>query len=105
MLTRLGRPDEARQQYDLVEYIGRLYELNQILYNRELAYLLPDHDMKLDAALALARRELDVRRDVYAHDLLAWALLKNGQPRQRARPWPKLSASAHATRACSFTPG
>ena len=36
--------------------------------------------MKLDAALALARRELDVRRDIYAHDLLAWALYKNGQP-------------------------
>ncbi|HEX2500013.1 MAG TPA: tetratricopeptide repeat protein [Methylomirabilota bacterium] len=80
LLAKIGRHDEARRQYELVEYIGRLSSLNQALYNRELASFYLDHDTKLDAALVLARRELDVRRDVYAHDLLAWALLKNGQP-------------------------
>jgi tetratricopeptide (TPR) repeat protein len=80
VLTKMGRAEEARRQYELVEYIGRLSELNQVLYNRELASFYLDHDMKLDAALTLARRELDVRRDVYAQDLLAWALHKNGQP-------------------------
>jgi tetratricopeptide (TPR) repeat protein len=80
VLTKMGRAEEARRQYELVEYIGRLSELNQVLYNRELASFYLDHDTKLDAALALARRELDVRRDIYAQDLLAWALYKNGQP-------------------------
>ena len=80
VLTKMGRAEEARRQYELVEYIGRLSELNQVLYNRELATFYLDHDTKLDVALALARRELDVRRDVYAQDLLAWALYKNGQP-------------------------
>ncbi len=75
----MGRGEEARRQYELVQYIGRLSTLNQVLYNRELASFYLDHDMKLDAALTLARRELDVRRDIYAHDLLAWALYKNGQ--------------------------
>jgi tetratricopeptide (TPR) repeat protein len=28
----------------------------------------------------LARRELEVRKDVYAYDVLAWALYKNDQP-------------------------
>jgi tetratricopeptide (TPR) repeat protein len=92
LLHKIGRHEEARRQYELVEYIGRLSALNQALYNRELASFYLDHDTKLDAALALARRELDVRRDVYAHDLLAWALYKNGQP-EEAR-----EAMAHALR-------
>jgi tetratricopeptide (TPR) repeat protein len=80
VLARTGRTDEARQAYALVEYIGRLSALNQVLYNRELAYFYADHDTKLDQALSLATRELEVRRDVYAYDLLAWARYKNGQP-------------------------
>jgi tetratricopeptide (TPR) repeat protein len=80
--ARLGRADAARQQYDLVEYIGRLSALNRVLYSRELATFYLDHDRKVDAALALARRELEVRRDLYAHDLLAWALYRNGEFRE-----------------------
>jgi tetratricopeptide (TPR) repeat protein len=80
LLAKTGQLAEARRQYELVEYIGRLSALNQVLYNRELACFYLDHDRKIDEALALARRELETRRDVYAHDLLAWALYKNGQP-------------------------
>ena len=78
--TALGRADEAQQQYDLVEYIGHLNTLNKVLYNRELAYFYADHDRRLPEALELAKRELEVRRDIYAYDVLAWALYKNGQP-------------------------
>jgi tetratricopeptide (TPR) repeat protein len=77
---KLGRGEEARKHYDLVKYIGELNTLNRVIYNRELAYFYADHDLQLDTALDLARKELTVRRDVYAHDLLAWALYKNGQP-------------------------
>jgi tetratricopeptide (TPR) repeat protein len=77
--VKMGRLDAARRQYDLVEYIGRLSALNRILYNRELAYFYADHDRQLDRALELARRELEVRRDIYAHDVLAWALYQNGR--------------------------
>jgi Tfp pilus assembly protein PilF len=34
--------------------------------------------VKLTAALTLARKELEVRQDIYAYDLLAWTLYKNG---------------------------
>jgi tetratricopeptide (TPR) repeat protein len=34
--------------------------------------------MKLPQALDLARQELNIRQDIYAYDLLAWALYKNG---------------------------
>lgn len=77
--ARTGAREEARRQYDLVEYIGRLSSLDAALYNRELALFYADHDVKLAEALALARKELEIRQDVYAHDLLAWALYKNGQ--------------------------
>jgi tetratricopeptide (TPR) repeat protein len=63
-----------------VEYIGLLSTLNKVLYNRELAYFYADHDIKLPEALELARREVENRQDIYAYDLLAWMLYKNGQP-------------------------
>ena len=74
---KMGKPELGKQQYELVEYIGRLNSLNQALYNRELAYFYTDHDMKLAESLELAMRELDYRRDIYAYDLLAWSLYKN----------------------------
>jgi tetratricopeptide (TPR) repeat protein len=79
LYIKMGRIDAAARQYDLVEYIGRLSELNRILYNRELAYFYADHDRQLERALELARKELEVRRDIYAYDVLAWALYKNGE--------------------------
>ncbi|MDH3442720.1 MAG: tetratricopeptide repeat protein, partial [Deltaproteobacteria bacterium] len=76
---KIGEPRKAKQQYDLVEYIGKLSKLNQALYNRELAYFYADHDINLEKGLELAARELDYRKDVYAYDLLAWSLYKNGE--------------------------
>jgi tetratricopeptide (TPR) repeat protein len=82
VLTRAGRAEDARKQYALVEFIAQLNTVNKVLYGRELAYFYADHGLKVDTALAMARAELAVRRDVYAHDLLAWALLKNGRPEE-----------------------
>lgn len=80
LYEKIGKTELARPQYALVEYIGRLNALNQALYNRELAYFYADHDMKPKEGLELARRELDYRRDIYAYDVLAWNLYKNGEP-------------------------
>jgi len=77
VLTKVGRLEDATKQYALVEYIGRLTTLNQVLYNRELATFYADHEVKLTEALTLVRKELEVRQDIYAYDLLAWALYKN----------------------------
>lgn len=79
LYTKIGRPEEAKKQFDLVEYLGYLNTLNKILYNRELASFYADHDLKLQEALVLAKRELEVRQDIYAYDVLAWALYKNGK--------------------------
>ena len=76
---KMGQREQSRRQYELVEYIGRLNEINQVLYNRELAYFYADHNLKPKEALDLARRELEYRRDVYAYDVVAWNLFRNGE--------------------------
>lgn len=77
--ARTGQADEAQKQYDLVETIGRLNAFNQNVYNRELAVFYADHGIHLNDAVALARKEFEVRHDVYTWDALAWTLYRNGE--------------------------
>jgi tetratricopeptide (TPR) repeat protein len=81
---KVGRVKEAQQQFDLVEYIGHLGKLNQVLANRELALFYADHGIKLPQALELARKELEIRHDIYTWDALAWVLYKNGRFQEAA---------------------
>jgi tetratricopeptide (TPR) repeat protein len=81
---KVGRVKEAQQQFDLVEYIGHLGKLNQVLANRELALFYADHGIKLPQALELARKELEIRHDIYTWDTLAWVLYKNGRFQEAA---------------------
>jgi tetratricopeptide (TPR) repeat protein len=81
---KLGLVNEAQQQYDLVEYIGQLSKLNQVLANRELALFYADQGIKLQEALELARKELAVRHDIYTWDTLAWVLYRNGRFQEAA---------------------
>jgi tetratricopeptide (TPR) repeat protein len=78
LYSRAGNQAEARKEFQLVEYIGLLGHINQVLHNRDLALFYADHDTKLPEALELARKEFEVRHDVYTWDALAWALYKNG---------------------------
>ena len=82
--AKSGNGGEAKKQFDMVEYIGRLNAFNQTVYNRELAVFYADHDIELQKALELARKEFEVRHDIYTWDALAWALYKNSQPEQAA---------------------
>ena len=47
------------------------YALNRVLYNRELVYFYADHGLQPAEALELARREIEVRKDIYGYDALA----------------------------------
>ena len=84
LYKKVGRVNEAQQQYDLVEYIGHLSKLNQVLANRELALFYADQGIKLPEALELARKELEVRHDIYTWDTLAWVLYRNGRFQEAA---------------------
>jgi tetratricopeptide (TPR) repeat protein len=76
---KFGQPQQATKQYQMVEFIGRLNQINQQIHNRDLALFYADHGLKLDESLALARKELEVRHDIYTWDVLAWSLYKNGK--------------------------
>ena len=89
---KMGKEKEAQQQYDLVEYIGHLGELNRVLANRELALFHADQGVKLPEALELARKELDLRHDIYTWDTLAWVLYKNGRLPEAAEAMNKALA-------------
>jgi tetratricopeptide (TPR) repeat protein len=82
--AQLGKSKQAKKNYDLVEIIGYLSKLNQSLNNRELALYYADHDFKLAESLEFAKKELEVRQDVYSWDILAWAYYKNGKPAEAA---------------------
>lgn len=73
-----GQPEQAQIQYETVEYIGKLAELNKQIYNRQLADFYSDHDLRLKEALSLALKELESRKDIYGYDAAAWAQYKNG---------------------------
>lgn len=47
--------------------------------HRAWGLFLLDHGRRVPEVLARARAELTVRRDVYGHDLLAWALYRSGR--------------------------
>lgn len=78
LYTKLGRPDEAKKQYDLVEFIERTSAASGT-YSRQLALFYADRGVKLDEALSIARRERNSRSDIYTCDALAWVLYKRGE--------------------------
>jgi len=80
--TRMGRDAEARRQYELVQYVGRLDAARPALYNRELVYFYADHRVELERALELARLEVTARPGIGAHDALAWTLLQLDRPEE-----------------------
>jgi tetratricopeptide (TPR) repeat protein len=78
LYTKLGRADEARRQYELVEFVERGGAQGDT-YTRQLAMFWADHDTRLDEALEVALRERAGRKDIYTADLLAWCLYKKGR--------------------------
>ena len=76
--AKLGRTEEAKQQYEQVEFIEKLGETSGT-YSRQLALFWLDHDLQIDQALAIAEKERAARKDIYAADLLAWSLYKKGR--------------------------
>jgi tetratricopeptide (TPR) repeat protein len=85
LYTVTGRPEDARRQYDTVDFIGKLAAINRVVYNRQLALFSANHDRNLPGALDLATQELKVRKDIYGYDALAWTLYKNGRFQEAAQ--------------------
>jgi tetratricopeptide (TPR) repeat protein len=67
----------AKKQLEMIEVIDQINKNNGEVTNRNVALIFADHNFHLDRALELATAELDVRKDIYSYDALAWALFKN----------------------------
>lgn len=68
----LGRSAESEKDRRLIESMAKLSRAQGVVYDRQRALYLADHRLNTEEAMALARRELKERRDVYALDTLAW---------------------------------
>jgi len=75
--TKQGNAEKAKQQYDLVEVIEQKIGVNND--QKRLALLWADHDLRIDDALAITKRESEIRKDIFTADSLAWTLYKKGQ--------------------------
>jgi tetratricopeptide (TPR) repeat protein len=78
LYTKLGKADEAKREYDLVEFIERNSAASGT-YSRQLALMWADHDVNLDQALAMALKERSQRQDIFTCDALAWVLFKTNR--------------------------
>ncbi len=78
LATKLGHLVEAKKQYDFVASVERAGDDSSQTYSRQLALFYADHDLMLDDALRIMRRERALRSDIYTCDALAWTLYKKG---------------------------
>jgi pentatricopeptide repeat protein len=77
--TKLGWMDEAKKQFDFVEFIEQSGTEGADTYSSQLALFWANHDTRLDSALTLMKHQRNLRRDIYTCDILAWCLFKKGQ--------------------------
>ncbi len=74
-----GQNALADQQYATVRAIAQLQATQPTVYDRQLVLFDANHGQDPAGAVALAERELAVRKDVYGWDAYAWALLGAGR--------------------------
>jgi tetratricopeptide (TPR) repeat protein len=74
----LGDPNGAADTEAMIDVVAQLSQVKGI-YDRALAIYYIEHDTHLPEALAIARREVQIRDDIYAEDTLAWAAAANEQ--------------------------
>ncbi len=75
---KLGKTQEANQQYAVVRAIDRLQSQNGVNTDLELSLFLSDRGLDPAGALTRARLAYAKRPSVHAADALAWALYRNG---------------------------
>ena len=82
----MGNAAAAERQYATVDLIGRLASAERRPYDRQLVLFRADHGRDVEAAVAMARAELDVRHDAYGYDAYAWALHAAGRSSDALEP-------------------
>ena len=70
-----GKKEEAEEKYREAEEVARGLEGDL----HRFALLWADHDTRLEESLELAKNDYAINKDIYAADILAWCLYKNGR--------------------------
>ena len=81
-----GDSANAEVQYQAVDFIVKLNEIQAQVYNREIALFQATHRRDTAHAVQIAAGELEARKDIYGYDALAWALYSNGQAAEAFAP-------------------
>ncbi len=81
-----GDQAQAEKEYQAVDFIGKLGDIQSQVYNRELALFDATHHRNTDQAVTLAQAELVDRKDIYGYDALAWTLYAAGRPADALAP-------------------
>jgi Flp pilus assembly protein TadD len=76
----------AEAQYKTVDFIVELDEVQAQVFNREIALFQATHHRDTPHAVAIARAELETRRDIYGYDALGWALYNDGHAGEALDP-------------------
>ena len=92
LFRKAGNEEQARRQIAMLDVADRLDRAAGEAANRNLAIALADLRHRTPRALELARAEVEIRRDVYTYDALAWALFRNGQTQEAASAMDKALA-------------
>jgi tetratricopeptide (TPR) repeat protein len=79
LYASVGDDRSAAEQYDLVLYIYRTFEVNGVDAGPEKAAFLTDLNRDIDEAVKLAQAAASVRSDVHTQDTLGWALYRAGR--------------------------
>jgi tetratricopeptide (TPR) repeat protein len=81
-----GDRAKAKEEYATVDLIGRLATSQRRTYDRQLILFRADHGRSVEEAVRQARADLQVRRDIYGYDALAWALHAAGRTSDARAP-------------------
>jgi tetratricopeptide (TPR) repeat protein len=75
---KVGQPEKAQQQYDLIQAIQQLNAASGMNVDLELALFEADYGDPA-AALTQAQAAYEARPSIHAADVLGWALYQNGR--------------------------
>ncbi len=74
-----GKPEEAKQQFALVEATHQLLKANGVRGDMQIAQFYADHDRNIAEAVQEEEAEIKTRPNVYVADTLAWCYYKAGR--------------------------
>lgn len=79
LYTSIGDTASAKEQYDTVSYIYKIFEANGVNADIEKAAFMADRNESPAEAVALAEKATKERQDVNSQSTLAWTLYRAGR--------------------------